>query len=411
MKFEWFVVKRLIKKSDFKNNISAPILKIASVAISIGVIMMLIAFATGLGLQNKIRDKIAAFNGHITISEFTSNSTYEDFQPISKNNNFYPDFKSVPSVNHVQATASKYAVIRTEKDFEGVIAKGVGEDYKWSYLEEYLIDGKLPDFSPRFSKEVLISDNLADKLQFAVGDQLIIYFLSNQNTERPRLLALTISGIFDSGFQDFDDQFIFIDINQVQRINKWDDDQVGNFEVFIKDFQSIDKTGKLVYAQIDSFLNAETITEQYPSIFEWLKMFDFNILIIFIVMIAVSGINMITALLVLILERTQMVGIFKALGASNWQIRKMFILQAGYLIIKGLFWGNLIGLTLLLIQKYFGIVQLDQSTYYVSQAPVYLSWDYIIGVNIGVLLSCFLIMIIPSYLIRKITPIQAIKFE
>lgn len=401
----------MIKKSDFKNNISAPILKIASVAISIGVIMMLIAFATGLGLQNKIRDKIAAFNGHITISEFTSNSTYEDFQPISKNNDFYPDFKSVPSVNHVQATASKYGVIRTEKDFEGVIAKGVGEDYKWSYLEEYLIDGKLPDFSPRFSKEVLISDNLADKLQFAVGDQLIIYFLSNQNTERPRLLALTISGIFDSGFQDFDDQFIFIDINQVQRINKWDDDQVGNFEVFIKDFQSIDKTGKLVYAQIDSFLNAETITEQYPSIFEWLKMFDFNILIIFIVMIAVSGINMITALLVLILERTQMVGIFKALGASNWQIRKMFILQAGYLIIKGLFWGNLIGLTLLLIQKYFGIVQLDQSTYYVSQAPVYLSWDYIIGVNIGVLLSCFLIMIIPSYLIRKITPIQAIKFE
>ena len=401
----------MIKKSDFKNNISAPILKIASVAISIGVIMMLIAFATGLGLQNKIRDKIAAFNGHITISEFTSNSTYEDFQPISKNNDFYPDFKSVPSVNHVQATASKYGVIRTEKDFEGVIAKGVGEDYKWSYLEEYLINGKLPDFSPRFSKEVLISDNLADKLQFAVGDQLIIYFLSNQNTERPRLLALTVSGIFDSGFQDFDDQFIFIDINQVQRINKWDDDQVGNFEVFIKDFQSIDKTGKLVYAQIDSFLNAETITEQYPSIFEWLKMFDFNILIIFIVMIAVSGINMITALLVLILERTQMVGIFKALGASNWQIRKMFILQAGYLIIKGLFWGNLIGLTLLLIQMYFGIVQLDQSTYYVSQAPVYLSWDYIIGVNIGVLLSCFLIMIIPSYLIRKITPIQAIKFE
>ena len=380
-------------------------------AISIGVIMMLIAFATGLGLQNKIRDKIAAFNGHITITEFTSNSTYEDFQPISKNNDFYPDFKSVPSVSHVQATASKYGVIRTEKDFEGVIAKGVGEDYKWDYLEEYLVEGKLPDFSPRYSKEVLISDNIANKLQFEVSDQLIIYFLSNQNTDRPRLLALTISGIFDSGFQDFDDQFIFIDINQVQRINKWDDDQVGNFEVFIDDFQSIDQTGEQVYTKIDSFLNAETITDQFPSIFEWLKMFDFNILIIFIVMIAVSGINMITALLVLILERTQMVGIFKALGASNWQIRKMFMLQAGYLIIKGLFWGNLIGLGLLFIQKYFGVIKLDQSTYYVSQAPVYLSWDYILGVNIGVLVCCFLIMIIPSYLIQKITPVQAIKFE
>ena len=411
MKFEWFVVKRLIKKSDFKNSISAPILKIASVAISIGVIMMLIAFATGLGLQHKIRDKIAAFNGHVTISEFTSNSTYEDFQPISRDNDFYPDFHTVPSVDHIQATASKYGVIRTEKDFEGVIAKGVGEDYRWDYLDEYLVEGKLPDFSKKNSQEVLISDNIADRLEFKLGDQLIIYFLNNKNSERPRLLALNIVGIFDSGFKDFDDQFLFIDIEQVQRINKWDEDQVGNFEVFLDDFSSIERSGEEIYAAIDSFLNAETIIDQYPSIFEWLKMFDFNILIIFIVMIAVSGINMITALLVLILERTQMVGIFKALGASNWQIRKMFILQAGYLIIKGLFWGNLIGLGLLFAQKYFGFIELDKSTYYVSQAPVYLSLDYILGVNLGVIICCVLIMIIPSYLIRKISPVEAIKFE
>ena len=411
MKFEWFVVKRLIKKSDFKNSISAPILKIASIAISIGVIMMLIAFATGLGLQHKIRDKIAAFNGHVTISEFTSNSTYEDFQPISRDKDFYPDFQTVPSVDHIQATASKYGVIRTEKDFEGVIAKGVGEDYRWDYLDEYLVEGKLPNFSKKNSQEVLISDNIADRLEFKLGDQLIIYFLNNKNSERPRLLALNIVGIFDSGFKDFDDQFLFIDIEQVQRINKWDEDQVGNFEVFLDDFSSIERSGEEIYAAIDSFLNAETIIDQYPSIFEWLKMFDFNILIIFIVMIAVSGINMITALLVLILERTQMVGIFKALGASNWQIRKMFILQAGYLIIKGLFWGNLIGLGLLFAQKYFGFIKLDKSTYYVSQAPVYLSLDYILGVNLGVIICCVLIMIIPSYLIRKISPVEAIKFE
>ena len=411
MKFEWFVVKRLIKKSDFKNSISAPILKIASIAISIGVIMMLIAFATGLGLQHKIRDKIAAFNGHVTISEFTSNSTYEDFQPVSRDNEFYPDFHTVPSVDHIQATASKYGVIRTEKDFEGVIAKGVGEDYRWDYLDEYLVEGKLPDLSKKYSQEVLISDNIADRLEFQLGDQLIIYFLNNKNSERPRLLALNIVGIFDSGFKDFDDQFLFIDIEQVQRINKWDEDQVGNFEVFLDDFSSIESSGEEIYAAIDSFLNAETIIDQYPSIFEWLKMFDFNILIIFIVMIAVSGINMITALLVLILERTQMVGIFKALGASNWQIRKMFILQAGYLILKGLFWGNLIGLGLLFVQKYFGLIKLDKSTYYVSQAPVYLSLDYILGVNLGVIICCILIMIIPSYLIRKISPVEAIKFE
>jgi lipoprotein-releasing system permease protein len=411
MKFELFVVKRLIKKSDFKNSISAPILKIATVAISIGVIMMLIAFATGLGLQNKIRDKIAAFNGHITITEFTSNATYEDFQPISKNNDFYPDFKSVPNVSHIQATAAKYGVIRTATDFEALIAKGVGEDYKWDYLEEYLINGELPDFSKKYSDEVLISDNIASKLNFAVGDQLIIYFLANNNTDRPRLLALNITGIFDSGFQDFDDQFLFLDINQIQRINKWQEDEVGDFEVFIDNFNTINKTGEEVYTQIDSFLNAETIVDKYPSIFEWLKMFDFNILIIFVVMIVVSGINMITALLVIILERTQMVGVFKALGATNWQLRKMFILQAGYLILKGLFWGNLIGLGLLLIQKYYGVIKLDQSTYYVSQAPIYLSWDYILGINLGVLICCLLIMIIPSYLISNISPIRAIKFE
>ncbi len=373
--------------------------------------MMLIAFATGLGLQHKIRDKIAAFNGHVTISEFTSNSTYEDFQPVSRDNEFYPDFHTVPSVDHIQATASKYGVIRTEKDFEGVIAKGVGEDYRWDYLDEYLVEGKLPDLSKKYSQEVLISDNIADRLEFQLGDQLIIYFLNNKNSERPRLLALNIVGIFDSGFKDFDDQFLFIDIEQVQRINKWDEDQVGNFEVFLDDFSSIESSGEEIYAAIDSFLNAETIIDQYPSIFEWLKMFDFNILIIFIVMIAVSGINMITALLVLILERTQMVGIFKALGASNWQIRKMFILQAGYLILKGLFWGNLIGLGLLFVQKYFGLIKLDKSTYYVSQAPVYLSLDYILGVNLGVIICCILIMIIPSYLIRKISPVEAIKFE
>jgi lipoprotein-releasing system permease protein len=373
--------------------------------------MMLIAFATGLGLQHKIRDKIAAFNGHVTISEFTSNSTYEDFQPVSRDNEFYPDFHTVPSVDHIQSTASKYGVIRTEKNFEGVIAKGVGEDYRWDYLDEYLVEGKLPDLSKKYSQEVLISDNIADRLEFQLGDQLIIYFLNNKNSERPRLLALNIVGIFDSGFKDFDDQFLFIDIEQVQRINKWDEDQVGKFEVFLDDFSSIESSGEEIYAAIDSFLNAETIIDQYPSIFEWLKMFDFNILIIFIVMIAVSGINMITALLVLILERTQMVGIFKALGASNLQIRKMFILQAGYLILKGLFWGNLIGLGLLFVQKYFGLIKLDKSTYYVSQAPVYLSLDYILGVNLGVIICCILIMIIPSYLIRKISPVEAIKFE
>ena len=235
--------------------------------------------------------------------------------------------------------------------------------------------------------------------------------MNEENRDRPRLVAFEVSGIFNSGFQEFDETFLIADLNQLRRLNKWDDNEVGNFEVFVDDFRQIDQKGGEVYANIDSFLDAKTIRQAFPSIFEWVSLFDFNIALIIGIMIIVSGINMITALLVLILERTQMIGMLKAVGSTDWSIRKIFLYNAAYLIIKGLIYGNIIGLGILMLQKYFKIIPLNPETYYVTEAPVYLSWDYILLINLGTLALCMAMLLIPSYIITKITPAKSIRFE
>ncbi|WP_073152837.1 ABC transporter permease [Mesonia phycicola] len=412
MNFEYFISKRLISAKDYKSSISAPIIKIAVTAIAVGVIMMLVSVATGVGLEQKIRDKIAAFNGHIIINNLNNNNSQETQIPISTQQDFYPEFTSVEGINHIQGVATKYGIIRTETDFEGAIVKGVSTDYRWDYLEEYLVEGKLPIFKKEgYSTEILISEYLSKRLHFNVGDKVIIYFMNEENKDRPRLVAFEVSGIFNSGFQEFDETFLIADLNQIRRLNKWETNEVGNFEVFVDDFREIDKKGGEVYAAIGSFLDAKTIKQAYGSIFEWVSLFDFNIALIIGIMIIVSGINMITALLVLILERTQMIGMLKALGSTDWSIRKIFLFNAAYLIIKGLFYGNVIGIGFLLLQKYFKLIPLNPETYYVTEAPVYLGWDYILMINLGTLLLCMLMLLIPSYIITKITPAKAIRFE
>ena len=412
MNFEYFISKRLISAKDYKSSISAPIIKIAVTAIAVGVIMMLVSVATGVGLEQKIRDKIAAFNGHIIINNLNNNNSQETQIPISTQQDFYPEFTTVEGINHIQGVATKYGIIRTETDFEGAIVKGVSTDYRWDYLEEYLVEGELPTYQKEgYSTQILISEYLSKRLQFNLGDKVIIYFMNEENKERPRLVAFEVSGIFNSGFQEFDETFLIADLNQVRRLNKWEADEVGNFEVFVDDFREIDKKGGEVYAAIGSFLDAKTIKQAYGSIFEWVSLFDFNIALIIGIMIIVSGINMITALLVLILERTQMIGMLKALGSTDWVIRKIFLFNAAYLIIKGLFFGNVIGIGFLLLQKYFKLIPLNPETYYVTEAPVYLGWDYILMINLGTLLLCMLMLLIPSYIITKITPAKAIRFE
>lgn len=411
MNYEYFIAKRIIGSKAYKSSISAPIIKIGIAAIAIGIIVMMIAIATGIGLQQKIRDKVVAFNGDIIISNFDSNKSQESIVPISKDQDFYPKFKSVNGIKHIQAVATKFGVIRTVTDFEGVVLKGVGGDYDWDYFKEFLVAGRLPDYSKGRNEDVLMSQYIANRLKFKVGDTFQMIFAKDDPNKLPNIITFTIVGIYNSGFQDFDATYVIGDIRHIQRINNWNDDQVGNFEVFIDDFNQIQQKAIEIYQNTPATFNTQTVIEKYYSIFEWIKIFDKNIYGIIAIMILVAGINMITALLVLILERTQMIGILKALGSNNWSIRKLFLYNASYLIVLGLLWGNIIGLGLLFAQKYFKLFPLDPSVYYVSEAPVYINITYIIALNVGTLVLCLAMLLVPSYMVTKITPVKAIKFE
>lgn len=411
MNLEYFIARRLVTAKNHKSNISAPIIKIAITAIAIGVIMMIMAVATGVGLQDKIREKVSAFNGHVIISTYDDNQSEVSVEPIAIQQDFYPKFTSVSGISHIQAVASKAGVIRTEESVEGVIFKGVGKEYRWDNLREYIVAGRIPDFKDAVSNEVIISQLLADRLKLKVGDKFSTYFMKDDGDGLPNLRVFNLVGIFNSGFQEFDATYMLGDIRHVQRINKWRNGEVGSFEVFLDDFTQLREKGKEIYDEIPSTLNSQTIEEKYINIFEWLKLFDINILVIIIIMVVVATINMVVALLVLILERTQMIGMLKALGAPNWSVRKIFLYNAAYLIIKGLLWGNGISLALLFVQKYFGIVKLNPESYYVNVAPVTIHVPAILLINIGTIAVCLTLLLIPSYLITKISPVKALRFD
>ena len=410
MNLELFIAKRIIGNKAYKSSVSAPIIKIGIAAIAIGIVVMLIAIATGLGLQQKIRDKVVAFNGHIQITNYDTNASDESQVPILRDQDFYPEFNAVEEVTHIQGVATKFAVIRTETDFEGIVVKGVGSDYKWDYFKEFLVEGRVPDFSGKRNEEILISSYLANRLGFKVGDKFQTLFGENLN-KMPRIINYEIVGIYNSGFQELDEKFCIADLRHIQRLNKWEANQIGSFEVFIEDFSDINEITDEVFKETNSFLNVIPVNKKYYTVFEWVKIFESNINIIIIIMIIVAGINMITTLLVLILERTNMIGVLKALGSSNWSVRKVFLYNASYLIGLGLLWGNLIGLGLLLAQKYFKLFPLNPDTYYVSEAPVYLNWDYILILNVGTFVACLLMLLIPSVIISRISPVKAIRFD
>ncbi len=412
MNLEYFIAKRLIRGGADKISISAPIIKIAIAAIALGILMMLIAIATGTGLKVKIREKVTAFNGHIQIYNYDNNNSDVSVVPVSTQQDFYPEFNIVDEVAHVQAVAKKAGVIRTENTFEGMIAKGVGKDFNWKVLEEYLVEGKLPKYDGELNDEVLMSRIMANRLQLKTGDTFYAVFFKDDSDKLPNQRKFKITGVYDSGFEEIDGVLVLVDIRHIQRMNKWESNQVGNFEVFLDDFDAIEDKTKDIYGKTLSDLDTQNIKNKYFRIFEWVGLFDFNIALIIGIMIIVAGINMITALLVLILERTQMIGILKALGAANWSIRKVFLYNATYLIGIGLFWGNLIGLGIIWLQSKYKLFKFpNPKEYYIEYIPVHIDLWTVILLNIGVLVLCLLMLLLPSYIITKITPVKAIKFE
>lgn len=413
MNYEFFIAKRIIKAKQYKSSVSATIIKIAIAAIAIGIVMMMVAIATGVGLQKTIQEKVAAFNGHIQISNFDNNNSEVSLLPLDVKQEFYPDFTQVSDVTHIQAVAIKAGIIRTEKTFEGVLAKGVGTDYNWAAFEDFLTEGRFPNVSEkRENKEVLMSAYMARRLELELGDTFKTIFLKEDTGEIPNERTFEIVGIYNSGFQKFDANVMLIDIRHIQRMNKWKNGEVGNFEVFIDDFGTIEEKTEEVYKAISSTLDTQNVTNKFPFIFEWISLFDVNIFLIIGIIIIVGGINMITALLVLILDRTPMIGILKSLGSNDLSIRKIFLYNAAYLIGIGLLWGNIIGLGFVWAQHTYGFLKFpNPEQYHTSIIPIHIETWHVLALNIGTLVLCVLMLLIPSYIITKISPVKAIKFQ
>ncbi len=413
LNYEFFIAKRIIRAKQYKSSVSATIIKIAIAAIAIGIVMMMIAIATGMGLQKTIQEKVATFNGHIQITNFDNNDSEVSLMPLASDQDFYPNFTQVPGITHIQAVATKAGIIRTEKTFEGVLVKGVGTDYNWTAFNDFLEEGRFPNVSEkRENREVLMSAYMARRLDFKLGDTFKTLFLKENTNEIPNERTFEIVGIFDSGFQKFDANVMLIDIRHIQRMNKWKNGEVGNFEVFVDDFDLVEEKTEEVYNAIPPNLDTQSVLDKYPFIFEWISLFDVNIFLIIGIIIIVGGINMITALLVLILDRTPMIGVLKSLGSSDWSIRKIFLYNAAYLIGIGLLWGNALSFAFIWIQRTFEVLKFpNPKDYHTTIIPTHIEVWHVVALNVGTLVLCVLMLLIPSYIITKISPVKAIKFQ
>jgi len=409
MRFESFIASRIIRSKPYKNTISSPIIKISILSISMGLIMMIISISSGVGLQKSIEDKVSSFFGHIIISNFQNNSSQSSLNPIVFNQDFY-NSNINNKILHIQTVAYKSGVITTESTFEGVVFKGIRKDFNSNNFSKYLVEGKFPNLNDKLTNDVMISEYLSKRLSINLGEKFKTTFFKN-GSSFPNERNFKVVGIFKSGLIEFDQIYFLGDIRHIQKMNNWKHDEIGSFELFINNFDEVSNISNDLYENTSSDLDVIKISEKFPDIFNWIALFDMNILVIIIIMILVGGINMITALLVTILERTQLIGVLKVLGSKQTSIRNIFISNGVYLISLGLFFGNLIGIGLVLFQKVTGFIKLDPQTYYVSEVPLDLNFTTIILLNLGVLLLCFAMLIIPSFIIGRISPTDSLKIN
>jgi lipoprotein-releasing system permease protein len=413
LNLEYFIAKR-IHFQQGSQHVSRPAVRIATIGIALGLAVMLISVAVVIGFKQEIRNKTIGFGGHIQITNFDNNNTYE-MNPIKADNALIKKISSIEGVKHVQRFATKPGIIKTDTEFQGIVIKGVDAGFDWKFFKSNLVEGQLLDLSGATPKnQVVISRYLANLLGLKLGDSFFTYFIQ----ERVRARKFKIVGIYSTNFIEYDKLFLLADMRQVQTLNDWKPDSFSGLEVLINDFDQIDKVGNAVYdATANKFskegntYSTQTIKQLNPQIFSWLNLLDMNVWVILILMLSVAGFNMISGLLILILERTSMIGVLKSMGATNWSIRKIFLYHSFFLIGKGMLWGNIIGLSLCAIQYFTGIIPLDPEAYYVSTIPIAFNWFYFILLNIGTLIASLLMMIGPSYLITKIDPAKIIRYE
>lgn len=433
MNVERFIATRVAFSE--RKSFSRLIIRIAVVAVALSLSVMIISMAVITGFKHQIGEKIFGFWGHIHITSTQINRTTGESLPVESKQPFYPSLKELDKVNyttsysflgldlpweiqkstkggvrHIQVFALKPGIIKTKKQIEGIILKGIGPDFDWSFFQQYLIQGApitLPDTSA--STGIVISQQTAKRVGLSLGDKLIFNFVKDGEVFRR---AFVVEGIFKTGLEEYDLKFALVDIRKVQEMLGWEKNQVGGFEVFVDNLSDLEVlTDYIYYEKLPSNLYCENIREKFPAIFEWLSLQDINEVVIIVLMLIVSIINMITALMILILERTNMVGILKALGQTDWSIRKIFLYYAAYIIVMGLIWGNSLGLAFCWVQKTFGIIKLNEANYYLSVAPIEVNFFHVFFLSIGVLLVTLIFLLFPSWLVTKISPVKAIRFK
>jgi lipoprotein-releasing system permease protein len=414
MNLPYFIAHRLIKGRREETSFSRPINVIAIIGIAMGLAVMILAVSILTGFKQEIREKVVGFGSHIQIMNFDSNISFET-TPISDTQEFVPKIEKIPGIRHLQVFATKAGIIKTDEDIQGVVLKGIGSDFDWSYFSSNMVDGSVFTVSDTGrTDKVIISKKISDMLKLKTGDSFAMHFIQDP----PRSRKFTICGIYETSLEEFDKMYVFCDIGHIKRLNGWEDDQVSGFEIFIDDFDALDAMTMAVRDAIgykiteeDDKFKVTNIRIKYPQIFDWLNFQDINVFIIIFLMLIVAGFNMISGLLILILEKTNMIGILKALGSEDITIRRVFIYQAAYLIGKGLLWGNLIGIGLAFLQLKTGVITLDPSSYYIKTVPVNLDLAHILLLNAGTMISIIIMLIVPSQLISRITPVKAIRYD
>ena len=417
MNTELFISRRLFFDKANKKQLSQRIIRIALAGIALGLTVMIVAVAVVTGFKKEIRNKVIGFGSHIQIINYDSNNSYET-SPVSENQPFLDDVKALPGVQRLQPYATKPGMIKTDEYIQAIVFKGVDENYDWQFFSKHLIEGQLPNITDSARvNEVLLSAQVAKLLRLKLNDRIVVYFLTGDEVI-PRMLQMQISGIYRTGFEEFDQLFIVGDLKQIQRLNDWRPDQITGFEVITTDFFNIDNIEQNIRNIIISYreenseiLRTQSITRVYPQIFDWLSILDMNVWIILILMVIVAAFNMVSGLLVLILERAGMIGVLKAMGSPNWSIRKVFVYLSVFLTGRGLLWGNIIGVAIVLLQKFFHIIQLNPESYYVDYVPMNFSLTHLLLLNLGTIVITSLILIIPSWFISKISPDKVIRFD
>mgnify|MGYP000643624909 FL=1 len=412
--WKFFIARRIYRSREGEKEVSKPAVRIAMAGIAIGLAVMIVSVAVVIGFKHQVRDKVIGMGSDIVVSSIEGAQLYQ-MNPVVANDSLLSVIWNIPQVSHVQRYATKPGMIMTADNFQGMIVKGVAQEYDWTYLKAHLQEGEIPALTDSVaSNRVLVSRSMADKLSLKVGDKLYTYYIESNVRAR----RLTVSGIFQTNFSAFDDYFLITDMYTVNRLNGWEPDQVGGVEVAVSDYRFLDSVNDDIRSHIQEQTDrygaiycSRTSEELYPQIFAWLDLLDTNVWVILILMTGVAGFTMISGLLIIILERTQMIGVLKALGADNASIRQIFLSFSVFLIGRGMCWGNVIGLSCCLIQYLFEPIKLDPATYYVNAVPVELHLGWIVLLNVCTLLVSVGMLVGPSYLISHIHPAKSIRFE